>query len=159
MEKIPVMGKFILNKIIKLLYLPIAITILITILVIQKFILVRFMYLDFDRIGNFYYIDWYLTEKKLGKYDNKVFDIFYERKVNEPNKFWSDKWRQKLFIFKNYDLVSLVVKLINFLPNKEIFLIPKNHVYPSNKEYQISRQKIKKNDIYYYGKYTIYCIY
>ncbi len=139
----------ILNKIIKLLYLPIAITILITILVIQKFILVRFMYLDFDRIGNFYYIDWYLTEKKLGKYDNKVFDIFYERKVNEPNKFWSDKWRQKLFIFKNYDLVSLVVKLINFLPNKEIFLIPKNHVYPSNKEYQISRQKIKKNDIYY----------
>ena len=138
----------ILNKIIKLLYLPIAITILIIILVIQKFILVRFMYLDFDRIGNFYYIDWYLTEKKLGRYSSKNFDIFYERKVNEPNKFWSDKWRKELFIFNNYNLISLVVKLIKFLPNKEAFLVPRNYAYPTYKEYLNSKQ-ITKNDIYY----------
>jgi hypothetical protein len=106
------------------------------------------MYLDFDRIGNFYYIDWYLTEKKLGRYSSKNFDIFYERKVNEPNKFWSDKWRKELFIFNNYNLISLVVKLIKFLPNKEAFLVPRNYAYPTYKEYLNSKQIIK-NDIYY----------
>ena len=105
--------------------------------ILSKFFLIRLTAIDIGRIGGVYLCDWYLSEKKLGKYQGRCLDIWiFEKSTSHVNSQWLKMWRNELFWIPGYDFWIYVRKINRKFSGFEKYEIDKTHPYPTFKKWQ-----------------------
>jgi len=138
------------TNIVKLLFTCIfAIPVVITIRIIQPLRQVRFMVVDFGRIGGVYKLDWYLSERKVEGKNNNVDLIYISKSTSHLNSQWLKMWDRVSKLSKHTFFWNTVIRINNLFLGYEKYLIPSHGVYLTNKDNFLSDSEFsqKKSEV------------
>ena len=123
-----------------------AVPVVIFIRVIRSYKVVRFMHVDFGRIGGAYHLDWYLSENKSRLNNKKYFDIFIATSAtNHINYQWLKMWRRVIpHLYKATYFWNTVIRINKLIPGYERYLIPNYWVYMGQKDKKLAGNKFKE---------------
>ena len=123
-----------------------AIPVVIFIRVIRSYKVVRFMCVDFGRIGGAYHLDWYLSENKSRLNNKKYFDIFIAiSATNHINYQWLKMWRRAIpRLYKAAYFWNTVIRINKLIPGYERHFIPDYWVYMGQKDRRLTGNKFKE---------------
>lgn len=97
-KKIKIFVYFLIINVIRIIYFPISLTIIIVIRLLSPIILIRTGQIPNSTVGDFIFdTQVYLQEKKLKKY--KSLDLFFKRKKISPNTYYEKMLKKNLIIF------------------------------------------------------------
>tara|TARA_B110000003_G_C16594196_1_gene513010 strand:- start:287 stop:1507 length:1221 start_codon:yes stop_codon:yes gene_type:complete len=113
---------------------------------IRPFKTVRFLNVDFGRIGGVYQLDWYLSENKYKLNYKKYFDIFIVTSAtNHINYQWLKMWRRALpHLYKGAYFWQVVIKINKLIPGYESHLLPDDLVYLTQEDKRLVGNKFKE---------------
>lgn len=116
-----------------------AIPVVIFIRLIRFFKVVRFLNVDFGRIGGAYQLDWYLSEKKSGLNNKKYFDIFIVTSAtNHINSQWLKMWSRVIpHLYKAAYFWNSVMRINRIIPGYERHLIDDDLVYMRKRDQKL----------------------
>jgi len=97
---------------------------------LRPIVFVRIGSIDIGRIGGVYQGDWYLSEKRLGKYQNGYSDWFYfDRSTSHVNKQWEQMWKDALPFVPGVRIWKYWEYFNKLLPDYQYYKLPNQMVY------------------------------
>lgn len=128
-------------KIFELLFSIIFFLILSLLNILNFLINIRIGTIDFPRIGGIYYLDWYLSEKKIRK-ENSIDLFLYSDKYKQSNTQWLKMWKKKVILL---DVPHIFLRSLNkinkYKLNNFITNIPINIKYPEIESFFKTKSK------------------
>jgi putative glycosyltransferase (TIGR04372 family) len=123
-----------------------AIPVVIFIRLMRPFKLVRFLNVDFGRIGGVYQLDWYLSKNKSKLNNKKYFDIFIvSSATSHINYQWLKMWRRVIpHLYKATYFWNTVIRINKLIPWYESHLIDDNLVYLRQIDQKLVGNKLKE---------------
>ena len=113
---------------------------------IRPFKIVRFLNVDFGRIGGVYQLDWYLSENKYKLNYKKYFDIFIVTSAsNQINYQWLKMWRRAIpHLYKAAYFWNTVIRINKLIPGYESHSFPDDLVYLKQEDKRLVENKFKE---------------
>lgn len=137
-NKVVLLNKIIINRIIDLLLYVISIPIVLVARLISPLYLVRFGYIVGARIGHFVFdVEYYLSQKKLGLHPRRSKDVFFYRWGKPANSYFSKLAKRNLIILS---FAKYLYKVNKYIPGGKKNFIETAHTYGSRDIYGYYRQ-------------------